>query len=342
MLLIIALLLAVHIAPDGAQLEYRQPQLAADGNMVAVTFGAGNAIYFAASRDQGRTLSAPVKVAEGAPLGLGRHRGPRIAITPSGIVITAVIADLMAWRSTDGGKTWSTGVTVNDQPGSAGEGLHAMAAGHGLLFAVWLDHRTGTQGKRLYGAASEDGGATWSKNVLVYESPSGTICQCCHPSAVIDAGGVIHVMWRNALDGNRDMYLAHSADGGATFSPAEKFGDGSWALDACPMDGGGLAIGARAKPVSVWRRESDVYLSEAGGREEKIEAGKDAALAIGPSGVYAVWISSGAVRARIPGMQAPVTLAAQGAFPQAVAVPGGPVLAAWEDRGQIVIQPLGR
>ncbi len=204
-----------------------------------------------------------------------------------------------------------------------------MAAGHGLLFAVWLDHRTGTQGKRLYGAASKDGGATWSKNVLVYESPSGTICQCCHPSAVIDASGAIHVMWRNALDGNRDMYLAHSTDGGATFSPAEKFGAGSWALEACPMDGGGLGIGAHGKLVSIWRRESDVYLAQEGGREEKVEAGKDAALAIGPGGVYAVWTSAGAVRARIPGKPEPVTLAPQGG------VPAGDRRAGWSGAGGV-------
>jgi hypothetical protein len=345
---LIALLLAVNIAPDGGKPEYRQPQLAADAKMVAVTFGAGNAIYFAASHDRGRTLSAPVKVAEAPLLSLGRHRGPRIAITPSAIVISAVVGtkmppgsdgDLKAWRSTDGGKTWSAGVTINDEPAAAREGLHAMAAGAGgRLFATWLDLRK--KGTRLYGATSGDGGATWSKNVLVYESPSGTICQCCHPSAAIDGKGEIHVMWRNALDGNRDMYAANSIDGGAAFVNAAKVGAGSWKLDACPMDGGGLAIDKQGKLVTVWRRESDVFLAEPGSPEQRIEVGKDAAIAIGSSGVYAIWIGAGAVRARIPGATEPVTLAPQGAFPQLVAVPGGPVIAAWEDHGQIAWRTL--
>jgi hypothetical protein len=337
---LLALWLAVHIAPDGAKLEYRQPELAANGKLVAVTFGAGNAIYFAASQDQGQTLSAPVKVAELPGLLLGRHRGPRIAISPSAIVISAVAGDLKAWRSTDGGKTWSGGVTVNDLSTAAREGLHSMAAGgNGLLFATWLDDRT-PGGKRLYGATSKDGGATWSRNVLVYASPGGTICQCCHPTAVVDSKGAIHVMWRNALDGNRDMYLAHSTDGGATFSPAEKLGAGSWKLEACPMDGGGLAIGAGGKPVSVWRRENEVYLAEQGALERKLEAGKDAAIATAPSGVYAVWSNGGAVHASVPGKPEPILLAAQGAFPQVIALPDGSVLAAWEDRGQIILQPV--
>ena len=54
------------------------------------------------------------------------------------------------------------------------------------MFATWLDDRG--KGKRLYGASSKDGGASWSRNVLIYESPSGTICQCCHPTAIIEEG----------------------------------------------------------------------------------------------------------------------------------------------------------
>src|SRR2546426_12346557 len=175
MLPLISLLLAVHIAPHGAQIEYRQPQLAATADMVAVTFGADKSIYFSASRDRGQTFSTPVKVAETPMLALGRHRGPRVAITPPAIVISAMVGtkmppgsdgDLKAWRSTDGGATWSDGVSINDVPASAREGLHSMAAGgNGLLFATWLDLRS--KGTRLYGASSKDG-ATWSKNVLVY------------------------------------------------------------------------------------------------------------------------------------------------------------------------------
>ena len=347
---LLSLLFAIHIGPGGAGIEYRQPQLAATRQMVAVTFGAGTTVYFSSSRDQGRTFSAPVKVAEAPLLALGRHRGPRVAITPSAIVISALVGtknppgsdgDLKSWRSTDGGRTWSAGVALNDVPASAREGLQTMVSGpDGLLFAVWLDLRG--KGTRLYSAVSKDSGASWSKNVSVYESPDGSICQCCHPTALIDSSGEIHVMWRNALGGARDMYLAHSTDGGASFHGAARLGEGSWQLDACPMDGGGLAMGPQGKLVFIWRRENDVYLAERGAAERKLEAGKDAAIAAGPGGVYAVWTSSGAVHARVPCTTQPVTLAAQGAFPQLIAVPNGPVLAAWEDNGRIFIHPVGK
>ena len=50
----------------------------------------------------------------------------------------------------------------------------------GSLYATWLD--TPGKGKRLMGARSDDGGATWSKNLIIYQSPDGTVCECCHPS----------------------------------------------------------------------------------------------------------------------------------------------------------------
>src|SRR5580704_3475678 len=158
---------------------YREPQMAASQKLVAMAFGAGSAVYVATSTDSGETFSKPVKVAEAAVLPLNRHRGPRIAIVGDAIVVTAVAdGELLAWRSADSGKTWSKGVRVSDVPAAAREGLHTLASdGHGILFAAWLDLRR--EGTRLYGSWSADAGATWSKNVLVYESPDGAICQCC-------------------------------------------------------------------------------------------------------------------------------------------------------------------
>jgi hypothetical protein len=347
MLLLAAAIAAIHLSPTaGVHAEYRQPQLAATRQLVGMTFGSENAIFFSGSHDGGKTFSKPVKVAEGGKLSLGRHRGPRIAIMPEAIVISAIVGnkgggadgDLTSWRSTDSGKTWSQPVVVNDVPGAAREGLHAMAGGGNVLFAAWLDLRA--KGTRLYGARSEDGGVTWSKNVAVYESPDGTICQCCHPSIAVDAKGNVHVMWRNALGGNRDMYVARSTDGGRTFAKAVKSGEGTWPLQACPMDGGGVVVTDKGEVVSVWRREKEVYLAALGKPESKLEAGKDPALAVGPGGIYAVWTSGEEVHAQAPG-KAPAKLAEHGAYPQVVAVPGGKIIAAWESMGEIVVaQPF--
>jgi hypothetical protein len=230
-------------------------------------------------------------------------------------------------------------VVVNDVTGAAREGLHAMAAdGKGRLFAAWLDLRT--KGTKVYGARSNDGGATWSKNVLVYESPDGHVCECCHPSVASDAKGDIYVMWRNWLGGARDMYIIRSSDGGQSFLDPEKAGTGTWPLQACPMDGGALAIAPDAKIVSVWRRVNEVFLAPRSGAEMKIEIGKDPAIAYGSDGVYAAWSGAAGIRARIPGKSDPTVLSNAGGFVQLAAIPNGPVLAAWESKGEIIIHTV--
>ena len=332
----------------------REPQLAVSGSTVGLTFGAGKAIYFSASQDSGKTFSSPVKVAEAEILPLNRHRGPRIVMSGGIIAISAVggrklaegphahglpsDGDLWIWRSADEGKTWSTGIRINDVPGAPTEGLHALAGdAKGNLFAAWLDKR-GEKGTTLYGAHSRDGGKTWSKNVLIYESPEGTICQCCHPSVAIGVGGEILVMWRNWLNGARDMYLARSKDG-VTFTKAAKLGVGSWQLNACPMDGGGLAV-AGNRVVTGWRRDGEIFLASPGEQEVSLGRGIDVAIASISAGIHAVWSSPGGVLASGPSARTPVVLAPKGTFPTVVGLADGHALAAWEADGKIATQLL--
>jgi hypothetical protein len=351
---ILGLALAVNIGPISTDAPNREPQLAVNGSIVALAFGAGSGIYFSASTDSGKSFSPPARVAEADVIPLTRHRGPKLAISSEAIVITAVIGrtvaqgphahglpsdgDLIAWRSTDGGKSWSKGVHVNDVAGAPTEGLHTLAAGaNGHLFAAWLDKRSG-HGTKLFGAQSTDGGMTWSKNVMIYESPEGTICECCHPSTVIDSEGQVLVMWRNWLDGSRDMYLAASHDG-ITFSKPEKLGTGTWKLNACPMDGGGLAL-VRGKIVSAWRRDHEIFLASPGSRETAIAEGVDVAVAGSPSGVYAIWSTPNGIQVLRPGKVAPITVGPKGAFPSIAAFPDGHAFVAWESDGKITVEAV--
>lgn len=342
------LLLATSIQPAVPDVPNRQPQLTAAHGLVSMTFGAGSSIYLAASKDQGATFSPPVKVAAPGALALGRHRGPRATILKDSILVTAVVAqkvatgphahglpengNLLVWRSTDQGRTWKQTGVVNDVPGATREGFHAISvAPDGSIFAVWLDQRT--PGMKLYGARSKDGGLTWAKNVEVYNSPDGSICSCCHPSLTIGANGRVWVMWRNVIDGYRDLYVTYSDDG-VHFQPAAKQGVGAWKLNACPMDGGGFFV-ENGQVTSAWRRESDVYLAEPGAPEKLLGPGKDVALVKTGRGIYAAWTRDGGIVARTPKTAEMQSVAAAGGFVSLVALPDGAVLAAWESQGTL-------
>ena len=338
---------AAEIPPSGAP-DFRQPQLAAAYGQVALVYGSGSTIWFASSPDSGRTFAPGVKVADTGAVALGRHRGPRITILRDAMLITAVAGqtpaqgehahglpeqgDLTVWRSTDHGKTWLRASIVNDIPGASREGLHSIAAdSRGNLFAAWLDLRE--KGTQLYGARSTDGGKTWSKNVHIYASPDGTICQCCDPSVAIDEHGEIAVMFRNAITGSRDLYLTRSTDG-LHFSQPEKLGNGTWKIAACPMDGGGMAL-EHGKIVTAWRRDTELFLDRPGTPETRIAEGKDVAIAAGAKGTYLVWSDAQGIEALAPAARVPLKIAGAGGFPTVVALADGSALAAWEDNGNI-------
>ena len=215
-----------------------------------------------------------------------------------------------------------------------------MAMGpKGQVFCVWLDLRSGST--ELMGSLSSDGGETWSENQLVYRSPSGSICECCHPAAAFDSQGNLYVMWRNSLNGFRDMYSAISRDDGKTFSQAGKLGIGNWRLNACPMDGGYLAAIRPGKLAAVWRRDQQVYSLQSGERlEDQLGKGLQPWVAATNKGAYTVWLGrkGGDLWLLEPGKRQPQRLANRANDP-VIAAPlaaTGPVICAWESGTDIM------
>lgn len=149
-----------------------------------------------------------------------------------------------------------------------------------------------------------------------------------------DRGGV-HVLWRNSLGGKRDMYASVSSDGGVTFGPADKLGSGTWPLDACPMDGGAIAV-ANRRVETIWRRGSDVFFVEGQQPERRLGTGEQPTLALTDHGPFAAWLTKRGESLLLlkPGAEQPIQLATHAADPVIAAGPQGrgPVVAAWEVR----------
>jgi hypothetical protein len=324
---------AVSLAPHG-----RQPRAAVSAaGVIAVVYGEGDQVLCRTSTD-GRGYGAATRVGEVRQLLLGGRRGPQIAAAGSDFVVTAIgkEGDLVSWRSGDGGRSWAGPTVVNDRAGSAREGLHGLAGGAGSVHVVWLDLRDGQT--KVYRAASSDGGRTFGANRVVYASPGGTVCECCQPTVAADDGGAVAIMWRNLLAGMRDMYLVRSSDRGRTFGAPTKLGKGSWPLQACPMDGGGVAASG-GRVATVWRREDVVFAADPDAPEQALGRGRNAVVALGASGPLRAWQTpDGNIVLQTAGATA--TPVGRGGFASFGAATSGrgEIVLAWEDpdRGAMV------
>lgn len=329
----IALISCAWMSPVARFAEAAQPQFAstAEGR-VWLVFGRGSDIFVARSEKAGAAFSPPVKVANVPKLMLGMRRGPRIAAHGANVVVTAVGAELFAFHSADAGRTWSEPVIINELPRSAREGLHDLAASaDGRVFLTWLDLRNGKM--ELWGADSINGGRNWSANQLVYRSPDKAICECCHPSALFDAAGNLAVMWRNSIRGSRDLWHAVRPSGAAVFSPAVKRGEGSWTLEACPMDGGDIIALGGGKFATVGQRAGEIIFVPAVGPEINLGKGKQPVAVAQAGGILLFWQQgSDLVTARISaGVRSPTVLHATDArYPALVPLRNGGSLLAFE------------
>lgn len=341
----------VVVATGGAGQSPKQPQaaVATDGT-VHLIYGSGDAVFHCRSTDAGTTFTKPQEAFRATNMSLGMRRGPRISVAGNAVVVTAVggmqgkgrDGDVLAWRSADSGATWQGPVRVNDAADSAREGLHGMASGpDGTVWATWLDLRE--KRSEVYASKSTDGGETWQANVRVYRSPDGNVCECCHPSIQV-SDDAVHVMFRNSLAGNRDMYVATSVDDGKTFATAKKVGQGSWKLNACPMDGGMLAAGPNGSLVTVWRRNGEVYsAASTGGREQLLGRGEQPWIASSSNGPVIVWTTGreGDLLVQSPASNQPQKLAGAARDPMVSSATNGegPVIACWDSKinGQSVV-----
>jgi len=253
-----------------------QPQITVDSRgIIRVVYGQKDKIFCATSTDGGLTFSQPVLVAEVPKMHLGMSRGPQLATSANYSIITAQDqSGTIHWYRLDHSTgRWKTMGVVNDLKGSAPEGLMGVAADKkNNFYAVWLDTRAGG-GNNIFYSSLSNKSTKWSKNRLVYRSPDKLVCGCCKPNIAVD-GPEVAIMFRNWLNGSRDLYLLKSVNGGNSFAPAQKLGMGTWKLNGCPMDGGGILISHAGNIETTWQRKGNIYYCLPGKPEVSVGPGR--------------------------------------------------------------------
>jgi hypothetical protein len=271
-----------------------QPNAAIDTKgVIRAVFGKGEQIYCMTSVNNGDSFSKPELVGELSGMHLGHTRGPQIASSKNYSMITAMdkVGNIHSYLLNHGSGGWKSAQTVNDIEESAPEGLMGVTAdSEDNFYAVWLDTRLAKQNNIF--VSSRNGKGKWSKNKLVYQSPEGHVCECCKPNIAVN-GGKLAITFRNWVMGSRDIYYTVSADKGKTFTTAKKTGMGTWKLNACPMDGGGLSISEKGIISTAWQRGGDVFFWEENHPERKLGSGRDVNMLSKGGNPLAAWQANG-------------------------------------------------
>lgn len=244
--------------------------------IITTTFDAAGVLYaaeakddritVATSRDFGRTFGDPV-VLTPAPEALdanGEAR-PKVAIGRGGEVFVSwtrkgsapYTGDIRFARSTDGGRTFSLPVTINDDKLPIGHRFDSLGvAPDGTVVLAWIDKRdlerataTGAQydGAAIYIATSRDAGATFAANSKAKDH----VCECCRIGLAFERDSTPVLLWRDVLPGSvRDHVVMRVTAGGP--ADVRRVSHENWAIDACPHHGPALAISPAQRYHFAW------------------------------------------------------------------------------------------
>ena len=257
-------------------------------------------------------------------------RGPQLASSLHYSVITAMDKKgNITWFLFDhrNGK-WVKKGFVNDKKSSAPEGLMGLTADdQDHFYAVWLDLRLNKQNNICFSTlAAKD--EKWSLNRFIYQSPDGHTCECCKPTIAV-RGNHVAVLFRNWLKGSRDLYLTESTNGGKTFTSTEKLGVGTWKLNGCPMDGGGITIDEHNQVLTTWQRQGVVYFCKPKEKEVTINKGRLCSINVGMCKILCTYQTGNQVRIK------DITsgkdhLIGNGSFSKTAVLPDNTILTVWE------------
>lgn len=299
-------------SPTTAFAQSADPGLAIDPStgdlllsFVGATKGEEWGLYFSRSSDEGKSWSAPVAVeitpGEVHPHGEGAARlvagpGGRVAL----VWVNSIKVETQKWpasnmrfaRSLDGGGTWSTPVTINDDTTGSPLGHNFQGAawvGDSGFIAAWLDERkapvdsgaasahaamqheadahaheeTDEADAMIYSVSSTDFGATWAANRPLW----GAVCPCCRVSLARTPTGGILSAWRKHFPGNvRDIVVAPVTDGQ---SEPSRVREDNWVYPGCPHTGPSLSLDSTGAAQVAW------YTGKPGGAGVFLARAKD-------------------------------------------------------------------
>jgi hypothetical protein len=139
-------------------------------------------------------------------------------------------------RSTDGGQSWSPAIRISTHAGLPRDGngdvvgFHGTVGPDGVIYTVWHD------GNSIVFTTSHDGGKTFAPSRAIIETGPpymgaipglGVVFGAMgFPQVGVDPRGTaLYITWSDYRNGDIDVFFARSADGGHSWSPAQRVND---------------------------------------------------------------------------------------------------------------------
>ena len=203
-------------------------------------------IHYKKSTNGGTTWTATKRVT----WNLGATSEPIIAVN-SGTNLHIVWSDLtygnreiLYKRSTDGGTTWFGLKRLTWNSGFSRD-PYVVVDSSNTPHAVWYDDSSGKE--EIYYKKSTDSGTTWFgfKRLTWNSGYSYTPCIAVAPD------DSLHLVWRDSIPGNNEIFYKKSTDGGTTW-----FGFKRLTWNSGESEHPNISIGADNNPQVVWSDNS--------------------------------------------------------------------------------------
>ena len=227
-------------------------------------------VYVTSSDDLGQSFAPAVAVTpQPEKIDANGEGRPKIKVTADGTLLVTWTKKLAKRhtglirfsRSTDGGKSFSTPITLID------DGLEELEIGHrfdalavapsGEVLVAWIDKRDRESarseggsyaGAAIYVAVSRDGGRSFEPNRKLKDN----MCECCRLSFAFDSSGEASLLFRDLMDGGfRDHSLLQGV-GKSEPSSIHRVTFDDWKINACPHHGPSFWIDDRDVHHITW------------------------------------------------------------------------------------------
>ena len=192
--------------------------------------------------------------------------------------------DLRFARSIDGAKSFESTIFVNDDAGGrpASHTFHdvAVAKDRSAIVVSWLDSRERERVQAEHALATPAAGepktgspmaataamrtglarsCAWRVRPMAAGASARawwwtrTSAPCCRTALALAPDGGVYLVWRKVFPGSvRDVAIAHSADGGQSFSAPERVHADGWVFAGCPHAGPSVAVDATGRVHVAW------------------------------------------------------------------------------------------